>query len=124
MPCILVIDDDLQVRAFLREALRQAGYEVLDACNGSEGLRLHDQRPVDLVITDILMPEQEGLETIRHLRRHDSPPPIIAISGGMKKAGIDVLEMASRLGANKVLEKPIELSTLLQTVEELIGHAE
>ena len=97
---ILIIEDDPQIRGFLREALSQAGYEVLEATNGSEGWRLYIKEPVDLVITDILMAEQEGLETIRQLQRHDHPPHIIAISGGMKNLGINVLEMASLLGAH------------------------
>ena len=121
---ILIFEDDPQIRGFLREALSQAGYEVLEATNGSEGWRLYIQEPVDLVITDILMPEQEGLETIRQLQSHSHPLHIIAISGGMKNLGINVLEMASKLGAHKTLEKPIELSTLVQAVKELIGPAE
>jgi len=118
---ILVIEDDPQILNFIREALTLAGYEVFGATNGSEGWQQYNQQPVDLVITDILMPEQEGLETIQQLQGHDHPPLIIAISGGMKKAGINVLSVASKLGAHTTLEKPIELSTLLQAVKELVG---
>ncbi len=122
MPRILVIEDDPQVRAFLREALCQAGYKVLEAQNGREGIRLQNQQPVALLITDIFMPEQDGLETIRHFQTQNASLPIIAISGGLQNLGMKVLDVASKLGAQKILEKPIAVSTLIQAVDELIGH--
>ena len=82
MVCILVIDDDELVRTTLSRTLTAAGYEVIEACNGDVGLRKFQGGNVDLVITDILMPEKEGLQTIQELREADGNMRIIAISGG------------------------------------------
>jgi len=82
MSRILVTDDEDQIRAMLRHALESSGHEVLEANNGEEGVRIYQKQPADLVITDILMPEKEGLESIRELRRLNPAVRIIAISGG------------------------------------------
>ena len=82
MALILIIDDDDQIRRVLRKTLERDGYDVADAPNGKEGIRLYRENPADLVITDIIMPEKEGIETIRELRRDFPEVKIIAISGG------------------------------------------
>jgi DNA-binding response OmpR family regulator len=82
MSRILVIDDDEQIRGMLRQVLGCEGYEVVEASNGKDGMALFRAAPADLVISDILMPEQEGLQTIRELRREFPTVKIITISGG------------------------------------------
>ncbi len=127
MKRILVIEDDAEQRELLNEVLTEAGYEVLEACDGKAGLDLFRQQPCTLVITDIFMPEKEGLETIRELRSEFLGVKIIAMSGGglgIRSGGnqkIDVaLEAAQAFGANRILNKPFKIKQLLETVGELI----
>jgi DNA-binding response OmpR family regulator len=115
MARILVIEDDPGMRDILEETLTPAGHEVWSAVNGKEGVALFHAHPADLVITDLLMPEQEGLETIRELRSVSSSLKIIAISGAAPEWR--VLEMAGRLGALKTLAKPFTPQEILEAVE-------
>jgi len=82
MARILVIDDDIQILEMLGQTLEREGYEVVDALDGKEGMRLYREAPTDLVITDIVMPEKEGVETIMELKRDFPDVKIIAMSGG------------------------------------------
>ncbi|MCH8809524.1 MAG: response regulator, partial [Proteobacteria bacterium] len=91
MARILIIDDEDELRSMLRQMLEQAGHEVTEAVNGAEGIRLYEQDRPDLIITDIIMPEKEGVETIIALRRADPDLPIIAISGGGRLDATDFL---------------------------------
>lgn len=118
MSKILVIDDDRHIRALLRKALESGGFEVVEARNGMDGVRLFRSDSADLVITDILMPEMEGIQCIQELRQVDPAVPIIAISGGSTLLPMDVLEMARRLGADRVFSKPFDLDKLLAGVRE------
>jgi len=120
MPLILIIDDDNQLRGMLRQTLELAGYDVLDAPNGKEGIKLYRQDPADLVITDLIMPEKEGIETIMDLKRDFSDVKIIAISGGGRIDAEEYLHMAEKLGAQRTLTKPFELKELLEAVRELL----
>jgi len=121
MKRILVIDDDVQVRQLLKLVLEQAGYEVLDAGDGNEGVKLFRADPTDLVITDIIMPEKEGIEIIRELQ-HDFPTvKIIAISGGGRISGEDYLKTARRFGVEHTFTKPFEREALLEAIQELLG---
>lgn len=106
MSRILLIDDDASLRKMLRLTLLELGHTVIEACNGREGLQACAVTPVDLVLTDIIMPEKEGLETIMEMRRTDPHTRIVAMSGGGRMVGKDYLALARRLGANRVLEKP------------------
>lgn len=119
MKRILVIDDDNQTRQMLRQALERAGYSVVEARDGAEGLRHYQENPVDLVITDILMPEKEGLETIQELRERFPSVKIIAISGGGRTGKLDFLHVAEKLGALRTLHKPFPLQELLDAVRDL-----
>ncbi len=110
---ILVVDDDDAVRRLLRTMLESAGYEVREAPNGKVAMREFDREPADLLITDIFMPEQEGMETIGALRRTHPSLGIIAISG---MAGDYYLKMAELLGARATLLKPLRMDTLLEAV--------
>ncbi len=119
---ILVIDDEEEVREILKQMLELDGYEVLTAENGNQGLKLFRKHQIDLVITDIIMPEKEGIETIIELRNEKSDVKIISISGGGRINPIDYLAMAKKLGAVKSFTKPFERKKLLKAVEELLGN--
>ncbi len=101
--------------------LRSAEYEVAEASDGLLGLKAAAQAPFDLVITDILMPNKEGIETMRELRRQESGLKIIAISGGDRRGG-NFLEMAKKLGADKTLSKPFRPQELLADVAEVLAR--
>lgn len=117
----LVIDDDIQIREMLKQLLQMAEYEVWDAPDGNAGIKIHHGNPADLVITDLIMPGKEGLETIMEFRRQSPGLKIIAISGGGKVDANEYLGMARMLGAQKVLSKPFEPGELLEAVRELLG---
>jgi DNA-binding NtrC family response regulator len=120
MAHILVIDDDTMLREVLRHGLERVGHQVSEARDGKTGLAVHQVDPVDLVITDIIMPGMEGLETIMELQRRFPSTKIIAISGGgMGKAG-DYLALASKLGAHRIVPKPFAMATLAALVSELL----
>jgi DNA-binding response OmpR family regulator len=123
MARILVIEDDLQVRGVFREALEGAGHTVTEAENGAAGTRLFRERGADLVITNILMPEKDGFETIRDLRRDSVALPIIAVSAGSPRLKMDILKSAALLGASRTLAKPFDLQALVDSVRELVGPA-
>jgi CheY-like chemotaxis protein len=114
---ILVADDEPGVRGFFRKVLEAGGYGVLEAANGKEALEEARAGRVDLVITDLVMPEQEGIETIQALRKEIAGIGIIAMSGGFGEA---YLRMAHVLGAQAVLTKPVSAEQLLATVAEVL----
>jgi DNA-binding response OmpR family regulator len=119
---LLVIDDDNLVRAALIDMLQTAGFEVVAASNGRLGLELLDTMPVDAVITDILMPEQEGLETIREARQRFPDIRILAISGGGAGGGeTQLLRFAESFGADQTLSKPFTGSQLVAAVRTLLA---
>jgi DNA-binding response OmpR family regulator len=120
---ILIIDDEDQPRRMLQQVLTRAGYEVIEARNGNEGLQYFRTRPTDLIITDILMPEKEGLETIIDIRREFPAVKIIAMSGGGRTGNLNFLEVAKRLGAQHTLQKPFELQEILGAVRDLLQES-
>lgn len=122
MPTILVIDDDQHVRGMLRTVLEDSGYNVLEAPDGNVGVQLFGENRVDLIITDIIMPDKEGLETIREIKASSPDAKIIAISGGAKVGPGTYLKLAERLGAQRAFEKPIQISVLLSSISELLGE--
>ena len=117
MARILVIDDEPDLRDALAEVLSQASHEVLTAEHGGTGLDLYQRHGADLVITDVLMPEKDGLETIREMFRLNPAAKIIAVSG----AGTLLLSMAGGLGAQRTLLKPFTPADLLRTVGEMLA---
>jgi CheY-like chemotaxis protein len=117
MPSVLVVDDQDQVRQLIRETLEQAGYEVEEARDGKEGLERYRATSPDLVIMDILMPDQDGLEVIMTLRREFPNTRVIAMTGGNDMIGLlNLLDVAKMLGARRTLHKPFELKVLLDAV--------
>jgi DNA-binding response OmpR family regulator len=126
MPCILVIDDDDLFREFLEMQLADAGFQVIAAADGDEGLRKHAESVVDLVICDVLMPNKDGLETIRDLRARAPSLPIISVTGGILadgEDGIDDLRMSLAFGAIRSIGKPFRAAKLLKLVRECLGLA-
>ena len=119
MKQILIIDDDTQFRLMLRRILEKEGYEVFEAADGKQGLTCFRNTQTDLVITDIIMPEKEGVETIVALRKEYPSVKIIAISGGGRNAPGDYLTLAKKLGAHVTMEKPLNRNYLLEEVKHL-----
>ena len=120
MARILVIDDDELVRATVKAALELAAHEVVLANNGHQGVAVVDRGGVDLVVTDIIMPEKEGIETIIELRQRDPNIKIIAISGGGRTSNQIFLDVAKKFGAIDVLAKPFAPKQLLASVEKAL----
>jgi len=119
MARILIIDDDVQILKMLRKTLEHEGHEVVDAADGNKGLRLYRENPTDLVITDIIMPNKEGIETIGALRREFPEAKIIAMSGGGQIEAEEYLHMAKLLGAQRTLTKPFQNEELLEAIGAL-----
>ena len=117
MALVLVIDDDALMRATIRRML--TFHTVIEASDGREGLAAFQSRAPDVVITDILMPEKEGIETIIELRRVNRHVKIIAISGGGSSGTLDFLSSAKKLGADLVMQKPFRAVELLAAVNSL-----
>ena len=122
MASILIIDDDPQILVMLGQILEREGHEVVEASNGKEGLKLYRENPTDLVITDLIMPEKEGIETIMELRRHFPDVKIIAISGGGQIDAEQYLSMAQKLGVEKTFAKPVVRAELLKVLRELFNQ--
>jgi CheY-like chemotaxis protein len=123
MQKILIIDDNSAVRATMARILELAGYETITAGDGNEGLiRMRQDQP-DLIITDIIMPEKEGIETIRQILIERPGMKIMAVSGGGRHANMDFLEVARKLGAMEVLEKPFEPDDLVNRVSRCMKAA-
>ena len=120
MPRILIIDDDKPTRAALRAILEPAGYDVLEAPNGEVGVRLYREEPFDLVTTNIVMPEKDGLETIRELKNAFPEIKIIVISGYDRTGRQGYLTLAKEYGALQSFQKPLDLHELLDAVDELL----
>ena len=123
MARILVVEDDELMRKMIRTALVKFGHIVIEAREGREAVRLFRGETPDLVLTDIIMPDQEGLETVVALRRILPDVKIIAMSGGGRGSAQDYLLLARQLGAKAALSKPFATETLLKTVDEVLRSA-
>jgi len=120
MKQILIIDDEPQIRSLLKIMLEREGFDIIVASDGKEGMELFEKNPVDLVITDLIMPEKEGIEIIRALKKGYPDVPIIAMSGGGRNSPDGYLHMAKLLGAQATFEKPIKKEELLIAVKEAL----
>jgi CheY-like chemotaxis protein len=118
---ILLVDDDDFLRTMLRRLLTGLGYAVQEATNGEEAMLCYKQRQPDLVITDLVMPDAEGLGFIKNLRRMSTEVKIIAMSGGVQGSMGNYLFIAQSLGADYTFEKPFETEELLSVVRRLMG---
>ena len=121
-PLILVIDDEEPVRAVLRQMLEKEGYKVEEAPDGALGMSLLQDHPIDLIITDLFMPEKEGIETMREVQKSFPQVKIIAMSGGGRMGKLDFLPMAESFGAQRTLAKPFERKELLEAVRAVLAQ--
>ncbi|MFA6961833.1 MAG: response regulator [Opitutaceae bacterium] len=121
MPFILLIDDDEPFRLVLKASMERMGHEVTVAKDGREGVALYMPSAFDLVITDLIMPEKEGIETIMDLRKRSPAVKIIAMSGGGRVTSVDYLKIARQVGAQSVLEKPFRYEELKTAIEKALA---
>lgn len=117
MASLLIVDDQDMVRQTLRLALEAQGHDVRVAWDGEEALRLYREAPADIVVTDLVMPNKEGIETICELRRWAPDAKIIAMSGS---GWVDFLDIALKLGADHVLRKPFDMRKLVALVDRCL----
>ena len=119
-PLILLIDDDPIFRGMVKQALELAGYDVTEAADGNEGLKIQFERSADLIISDIIMPEKEGIETVLEIRERFPAVKIIVISGGGWYGTEIDFDMAEKLGA-VTLDKPFEIEDLMAAVKQMLA---
>ena len=120
MARILTIDDDVQTLNMLRQMLECEGYDVVAAPGGKKGIRIYREQPIDLIIMDIIMPDMEGIETIRELKQDFADIKIIAISGGGLIGSEGYLHLARIFGAQRTYAKPFERKEFLKGVREIL----
>ncbi|HEV8327696.1 MAG TPA: response regulator [Nitrospiraceae bacterium] len=120
MSRILIIDDESSLRQVLRIMLERAGHTVFDAPDGREGMALWHREPIDVVVTDIFMPDKDGIQVLMEMKKVARKPKIIAMSGGGQKGLLDWRANALALGADRVLVKPFDQRTFLLTIQEVL----
>ena len=120
MARIIVIEDEAAIRRLVSRILSRSGHEVREAANGRDGVALHRSDPAELVITDLFMPEQDGIETIQQIREFAPETPILAMSGGGTRGNTDSLSDAELFGAQAVLQKPFSPEQLDAAVAGLL----
>jgi DNA-binding response OmpR family regulator len=121
MANILLIDDDDLLRGALFQSLVNAGHNVIEASDGRQGCELARSMPLDIVITDLVMPVQEGVETILTLRRERPKLPIIAMSGGVTNSKL-YLDIAGKIGAKRMLPKPFIPKALISLIDQVLAE--
>ena len=119
---VLVVDDNPDLRSFVKIVLERAGFEAEVAADGRRALNLQRERPADVLVTDIFMPEPDGLELIQHFKSRFPGIKIVAISGGGKAGKADYLYVAAEIGAEAVLRKPFSTEALIRTLQELAAR--
>lgn len=120
MATILVIEDDGPVRRLARRFLEEDGHTVLEAGDGRAAMRVLEGAAPDLIVTDIMMPERDGLETIREIRATDRAVPVLAVSGGGWSGDMNFLDAAAEFGADRTLRKPYQGRLLVETVNQML----
>ena len=118
---VLIIDDDPVLLMLLTSAFKAAGYATQSAENGRKGVKLLDSYRPDLVVTDIVMPDMEGIGAILEIKRRPCPPKVIAISGASQVRGPNYLKWAKHLGADEVLAKPFKMSDIIDISERVMN---
>ncbi len=122
MASILVVDDVVSTTKIVEQLLSVKGHQVICAVSGKEALKIIESKPIDLVITDIVMPEMDGYELIRELHKQSDPPKIIAMSGGSDTLdGEGLLHVAELMRVDRILLKPIESASINAAVMEVLG---
>ncbi len=122
MSRILVVDDDPISRQVLKAMLEKEGYEVSEAEDGSKAVRNYDSSLIDLVITDIFMPEKEGVQTVRELMKENPDVKIIAVSGGSSSANYDSLDWIKMFGVKYTFTKPFNAKAIIAAVNDLLSQ--
>ena len=122
MARILIVEDEKLARLTLRKILQDVGHQVAEATNGVEGLAMFRAAPCDVVITDIIMPEKEGVAMIIELKRDFPDVRVIAISGGGRTRNLDFLKLAEKYGAQRVLPKPFSYQDLVAAVDAVLEN--
>ncbi|UCE52904.1 MAG: response regulator [Desulfobacterales bacterium] len=120
MQRVLVIDDEPQIRSLLRLILEREGFEVEEATDGIAGIKIYRQNPVDLIISDLIMPNKDGIGMIIELKKEFPDVKIIAMSGGGLNKPEGYLEGAKKLGAQRTLTKPIDRDKLLRAIKDIL----
>jgi DNA-binding response OmpR family regulator len=118
---VLIVDDDEMVRKMLVGFLSSPQFCVATAVDGNDALAYLGNNTVDLVITDLVMPNREGIETIFEIKKSANRCPIIAISGGGRTGNMDYLELAQKIGADKTIEKPFRKAELIAAISDVLG---
>ena len=121
MANILLVEDEEQLRSMLKIVLEGAGHTVQEAGDGKEALESYVRHPADLMVTDIVMPNKEGIETILEFRRNHPSLRIIAMSGGGRNSAQDYLKLAKSFGADYVLTKPFSNQAILDVVKTVLA---
>ena len=122
MSRILVIDDNTTMREAVCEMLQQSGYDAISVENGRVAAQIHRDNPIDLIITDLFMPDTDGLEIIYQFRHEFPEVKIIAVSGGGSRGLVELLSVAKKMGAQRALMKPFAWEDLLTAVEEMLAQ--
>ncbi len=120
MALILIIDDEPQIRSMLKLMLERDGYEVVEAPDGIEGIRIYRRNPADLIITDLIMPNKDGIGMIIDLKKEFPDAKIIAMSGGGLNKPEGYLKGAKKLGADEFLTKPLDFTMLKDKIKSMI----
>ena len=121
MAIILIVDDNDDIRTFLKRILTSTGHQITEARNGKEAIEQIGKTPADLVISDIFMPETDGVELIRQLRKLQPGLKVIAVSGGGDYGDMDILQAAKMLGAFRVFTKPFPAGEMIAAVKEALA---
>ncbi len=124
MACILLVDDETEILSWMKISLERMGHEVLEARDGASGLEVLRNNEVDLVVTDMVMPQMSGLSFIMEIGKEKNNPKIIAISGGGVVSGERYLSLAQEIGAEKILSKPFGEKILLEAVSEVLAEGQ
>ena len=119
---ILLVDDDEQFCAMLSEALTGEGFQVREASDGRQGIKLYEEQPAHIVISDLIMPEKEGLEMIVEMKRLHAGVKVIAISGGGRGSSQNYLKMAKAFGAQIVLPKPFSHREIVEAINQVLEN--
>lgn len=123
MATILIVDDEEMIRSMLQQALTKDGHDIFIANNGKEAIETAQQQPLDLLITDLVMPVQNGLDLIMEIRKNHPDIPIVAISGGGGlESHFNYLSVAELIGAHSIFKKPLELSEFRRKIDELLAR--
>lgn len=123
MAHILVIDDEPDIRLLIRGLLEKAGHRIDEASNGEEGLIRASENDYAVVVCDLIMPDKEGIETIMELRRRHPDARVVAVSGGGIRRQMNILHMAQKLGADRILPKPFDPEEFVEAIKDLLRPA-